>query len=60
MAKALKMYGYKSAERWENGNLVVKSSDISFCFFPKKSIFVDLNPGESVSFDDIIQEAEHV
>lgn len=60
MAKAMKMYGYKSAERWKDGKLMVRSSDISGCFFPLKFIFVGLNIGESVSFDDIIQEAEHV
>lgn len=60
MAKAMKMYGYKSAERWKDGKLMVRSSDISGCFFPPKFIFVGLNIGESVSLDDIIQEAEHV
>ena len=59
MAKAMKMYGYKSAERREEGALVVRSSKISWCFFPHKFIFVGLKSGESVSLDGIIREAEN-
>ena len=56
MAKAMKMYGYASVERLATGELVSRSSDRC----PPKSELAGLNPGESVSFDDIIQEAEHV
>lgn len=58
MAKAMKMYGYKSAERWKDGKLIVRFSDVLCCIFPRK-FFVGLNPGESVSLDDIIREAEN-
>lgn len=59
MAKAMKMYGYESVERLATGELVSRSSDIRNDF-PPKSEFADLEHGESVSFDDIIREAEHV
>lgn len=60
MAKALKMYGYTMVEHCLDGQLLAKKGNDLWFYLPTNFASGVMRPGDSVSLDDIIREADHV
>lgn len=60
MAKALKMYGYTMVEHCRDGQLLAKNGNDLWFYLPPNLAFAVMEPGDSVSLDNIIREGEHV
>lgn len=58
MAKALKMYGYTTVECCRDGQFLSKNGKGLWLYLPPNFEFGVTRPGDSVSLDNIIREAE--